>query len=373
MAISDEIKNIKELEYKAYASGLYFKASKIALAGIELAIKINDDESLIYFYYRSGHCLSEMGKTDEALFYLLKASQYNPNANPIDIYNAITNIIEISISKKPFKYSQNLLDDARKMIDRDMNKIEWRHKIDFLNGYLEYIRGNYLKSYEFYKTAYHFSHQCIDCPSYTNAVFIHELTSASYFLRDIASMRKWINDVRISVEDDKTSMLIIKMRYEKLKKCTTSYKLNTMAISLIDKTELIEKDSTYDYKEAIKVFFLTNYWEAIEIYMKKITFNKDNFFDLCFLGDKHLAKSRYILKLPSVNDEIEDDDFNMYVFKSKGHSEIAKAELQKAEYYYEKMKIIAKKEDERLETKHYSRTTQNRLDKVQKILNLLKG
>ena len=136
-----ELSRIQNLNREAYCAGLHAKAARIARQGAELASERRDHYWRVRLRFWEGASLFETGDTEAATAALMEAARPEPEADPADIYNAITTLIEIAIAGKTAAFTRRLIAQGREHLERS-GKTAWRHKLDLLEGDLAWVRGD---------------------------------------------------------------------------------------------------------------------------------------------------------------------------------------------------------------------------------------
>ncbi|MEH0019418.1 MAG: hypothetical protein V6Z89_07190 [Desulfobacter sp.] len=366
MATEQELKRIHNLVLKAYSAGLYIKAARLSHKGAEQAEAAGKIKEKVSFLFWEGESLGNVDK-EQAMIPLLQAATYQPEANPADTYNAMTSLIEISISTRPAASTRNLISQGRDHLRR-MGKEVWRHKLDHLEGNLETACFNFQQAQVCYATAWEYYSTNSNYPSYTEASHLSRLCENSFYLQDKTACADWLAELKQcnkKLEGDKqrlNQVLILQQRLLGEAGEKTVY----LAQEVLKKSDSIERIDTN--VPALRALILCGYWPLVEERIAATKWDKNDFNDMLFRADKHLLRALATLNLPMQDLELNPIiEIRSLAQPNCSHCTKAEAYLAKAVEFYRKTGSIAEKEDMRLMVSAYAETVQTRLEQVKRL------
>jgi hypothetical protein len=364
MTPESKMKRLKDLGYEAYKGGLYLKAAKIFHQGAELAKTYHNDQMLVHFLFCEGTSYKMAEQYDNALTPLMEAAaNRSPEANPADIYNASTNLIDISLKRKTATYTQNLIQQTRTWLENN-HKENWSHLLDLLAGKLAFNRGDFEASYAFQLDAWHVWRGGYPC--FTEAYHLSFLCTAAFMNQDIPALQKWVAAIEACVKNlegdqiDAQECRLLLFRAERSPNNLFSIPAD-MALSVLDRWELIEGVTGENLIDALRVLVLARRWLDIDRILNKYPLNNSEE-GLIFLGDNQLNRARDAFNLP-----LHDDEYAPHSTipdSHKGDAQQARKYLSQAMDYYTQGLEYAKEKDIRLETDYWCNTIHQRMKTV---------
>lgn len=347
--------------FEAYSSGLFHKAVQIFAQGVEQARKQNDERWEVKFLFCQGECLMNLNQTEEAVTVLMQAANHSsPNANPADVYNSLTKLIELSLINRNYPEIQQLIDQTQLWL-KQQNREHWQHRLQFLKGMLEYQRGNFQGAYDHVLEGW--NHQTDTYPSYTDSTFLNLLCNSSYYLKDLTKLSHWVNCFK-TTRNPTTNCYISEKRAKLLETllnqtCSTQVELARDTLEQVNQTD---NPNFFERVAALRVLMLAKQWVLLEHWLEILKPDEDGFDDVLFLGDERLTRARDALGLQLRNDEIDED--TPIPAHIPGNLHQGQQFLTEARARYEKTIPLAAKEDKRLQTEFYTTTLNARLERV---------
>ncbi len=366
------IKSLQEMAFETRKGGLYLKAARLFRQAGEIAVAHQDEESRIGCLFWEGACLSHAEKNEEALPLLMEAAaSRSPAADPADIYNAATKTIEICLRRKPVVFCRKLIEQTQYWLETN-RKEEWRHKLDCLAGELDFYHGDYETAYDLLLCAWNVWRD--QHPCYTAVSHLVWLCKAAFRRKDIDNLRKWVMTIESTKkkgEFDKifaTESRLLLFRSERTPSNDFSVAAD-LAVSAIDHLEIFEGITGKELIPCLRILILASRWPDVERVLAKhplgVTFDA-----LLFLGDERLCRAREALGM-----EVRDDEYDTEFPDPSEKISETKTGLQflsEAVSFYEQAMDEAGKEDDRLETDHYTKTLNERLSRVKRLETAVK-
>jgi hypothetical protein len=364
MTPESNMNRIWDLGYEAYKGGLYIKAAKIFHQGAELARTCHNDQKLVHFLFWEGESYKMAEQYDNALPPLMEAAaNRSPEADTADIYNASITLINISLERKTATYTQNLIQQTRTWLENN-HKENWSHMLDLLAGGLAFNRGDFEASYAFQLDAWHVWRGVYPC--FTEASHLNWLCKAAFMNQDIPALQKWVAAIEACVKNLEIDQIfaqecrLLLFRAERSPNNPFSIPAD-MALSVLDRWELIEGVTGEKLIAALRVLVLARRWLDIDRILNKYPLNNSEE-GLIFLGDDQLNRARDAFNLP-----LHDDEYAPHSTipdSHKGDAQQARKYLSQAMDYYTQGLEYAKEKDIRLETDYWCNTIHQRMKTV---------
>src|SRR4051812_6681041 len=137
------LSRLMRLAQDMYKAGKELKAAHLYGKGVVLATHLRAEREKVHCLFWQGHCLWETGRIDDSIPVLMEAGNCRaPEVDPADVFNTITNLIEISLSYRPEPACRALLTEACGYL-ASIGKQAWHHKLDHLEGKLDLARGEW--------------------------------------------------------------------------------------------------------------------------------------------------------------------------------------------------------------------------------------
>lgn len=362
------IRHLEKMAEEARRGGLYLKAAKIYHQAGELAQAQHDERARVSCLLWEGHSLSLANHYDEALPVLMQAAaSRSPEANPADIYNALTSALDIALERKSAAFCCALIQQTRDWLEQNQ-KEAWRHKLDLLTGKLELYRGEFAEAYRWFVDAWSVWRD--EYPSFTAVAHLRWLCDAAFRCRDLPHLRQWVaeiescdkkNDEWNKVNARERRLLLFRAERTAGSDFTAAADL---ARSIIDHWEMFEGTSGADMIPGLRALVLARRRPDVERVMARYTLN-EGFYGLLFSGDERLARAREALGMAMQDDEYDvefPDPLPPFPDAATGLQF-----LREATALYEQAMKEAAAEDERLETDYHVRTLHERLARAQRI------
>lgn len=380
MAEDREFHKIRELQWEAYRAGLIRKTAEVAHRGVEQARAVGSDYWRVKFLFGEGMALSELGDSDAAQIALLEATRPTPEADPADQYNALCGLIAIALNERDATYCRRLIVQGYAYLE-GVGKGGWRHKLDLLEGQLEFQRGRFEEADRCYRRGWEYQPKGNDYPSYTTAAYLYALIETAFARRSSEAMAHWqaelegCNKSGEADRDDEQSGRLLLLRALRAPAAGDVGGLDPaalpQALGLLRSQQAYDATSKSNLRIALRVLALAGHWTALDDWIGRLTWSVDGFKDPIFLGDERLCRSRYALGLP-----LRDDEWDRFLEEEQPPDaatlcsvtpvarDQALAFLAQARARYEGGGAEAQREDERLDTHWYTETLNQRLARV---------
>ncbi len=371
---TSSIEKLKDLGIEARKAGLYAKAARFYQQAGKLAEESRNEKERVECLFWEGYCLYLAGETDAAMPLLMEAANCrSPEADPADVFNASTMLIEISLDQKSASFCRKLITQTRNWL-AGINKTNWQHNLDWLEGKLEFARGNFATAYPMFVQAREGERQNPYYPAYTQATYLRYLCITAFYLHDTDSLKQWTEIIEVCEKNHEYDKVYAKharlclFRTERSVKGNFSH-ASELAISLLDMLKLFEAKDTEFYEsvyECLRILMLARRWQDFDHQLERFSL-KEDFAYFLFRGDEHLCRARESLGM-AVKDDQWDMDFPLPE-PDMPDAESGLNYLKEAAAFYEKAREEAQAKDERLETEYYTATLNGRLERVRAMEN----
>ncbi len=404
------LEQLRDLGEESHRAGLHAKAARFFGEARELAAQNGFENDRVYMLFWEAYSLVKMEDTEGAMPLLLEAAASRmPEINPADAFNAAVWLLEISLVEKPVSFCREFLAQTRAYLI-GINKQNWGHMLDFLEGSLEFHRGDFPRAHQHFLQAWETSPQStMAYPSYTPATYLEKLFDTAFHLRDHAGMQRWVEAIEAcfkEIEIDKIRAMSARMRMFRAERAEGGALSIAREIALVnlDALELVEGNYSRYNLDFLRVLMLARRWDVVERRLAGFSMD-DGFMLSIFRGDALLCQTREALGRPVLDDEYEippgSDNpgepilekganrtgeikagaFSSFlstllpaggathekeIFSKKPphlDSDRALILLKQAAQYYKKARKEALAEDERLETNYYTILVEGRLER----------
>jgi|GEM_PF-2823533 len=405
------IERLKDLGWEAYSGGLNLKGASLFRKARELAEAEKDERQRVHCLFSEGECLYQAGENDTATRLFLEAAYCRSSeADPAAVYNAAIKLIELSQKQKDAAYCQKLILQTRGYL-KGINKQAWQNKLDLLEGELEFMRGKLKEALPLFVEAWEGYQKNPGYPSFTTASYLIDLCGTAFYLRDMDNLVAWVEAIEAcekKLELDKVSAKIGRLYLFRAKRTLGKdfWPASDIALSALGTLSLVEGkgigigtlESTI---ECLRILAISSRWEDLDYWMAKFRVD-ESFGYLLFRGDERLCRARQALCLPVQDDEYEDFKLPEKNHKSDGcdkaeenrlslssiiarffpvgkktanpeaatqsaltiDKDKGRQFLNEAQGFFEKARIKAKSEDERLDTDWFTRRIDDRMARV---------
>ncbi len=304
------VEQLKDNGEEAHRAGLNAKAARFFSEARELAAQNGLEKDRVYLLFWEAYSLVKVGDSEAAMPLLLEAANSRmPEVNPGDAFNAAVWLLEISLGEKPVTFCRDLLAQTREYL-AGINKENWGHMLDFLEGSLEFLRGDLPLARQHFLQAWETSPQTtMAYPSYTPATYLEKLFDTAFLLRDVAGMKRWLEAIEAcmkEIELDKVRALGARLRMFRVERAERGdFSIaREIALASLDALELVEGNYSRYILDFLRVPMLARRWKMVE---RRLTgFSIDEGFMYCiFRGDALLCQAREALGAPILDDEYE--------------------------------------------------------------------
>lgn len=366
MDLQAEFDRLMELCLESFRSGQKRRSAEAARAAVKIAEAMGDHQRRVHALSWEGVSWADVDEKETALVLLLDAANAtHPQVDPADTFNAQARLIEIALEIKVRSDVINLIDSSRRFLEQ-IGKERWDHKLDLLQGTLEWSRGEYCLAFDYCLRSWH--RHSKDYPNYTQASHLYALCRTSFGLRDTERLKRYLEEwvrCRPETEGDEMRKLAAECLLARGERTWQSDPEQTLGSS----RTLLRRASMVDFKmheclDAIRSLALCGAFEEVKQQWNRYSskLKQPDFWDRLCEADLDLMYARSLAGMPPIDDEW-DTEFpapQPPFAKLSGCS----IELDRCEAVYHKLFDLAAKEDARLETGHYSRTLRERLERV---------
>ncbi len=357
-------KKLDKAGREAYKAGLHLKAAGFYREARRVAEVNRDERRRVNSLFWEGSSLYSGGEPDAALPLLLQAAETtSPEADPADVYTAMTQAIEIAHTRKPASFVRKLISDAWLHLER-LGKERWGHMLSFIEGRLAFAQGDYESALRAQRRAWDIDTG--NYPAFTRATYLFRLCQCCFALRDRQELAKWVDAIeanRPEIEEDRIRasegrLFLLRASDDRQSSQATAAEIARSVLRRLDAAEIADRLGAL---RALAVFGSHNEVER-QVEELQPSENGDLFALHLLRGDFALCRARAGLGM-----EPRDDEWDEH-FPSPSppfpDREGALRHLRDAEARFEEARPIACQEDERLETNHYTRTLDTRLERA---------
>lgn len=365
----DPATSSRHLREEAFKGGLYLKAAKLYRQAREAAEKANEERWRVYCLFFEGVSLYLANRIDDAMPLLMEAASCrDPAVDLADVYNAATTLVDISLYRKSATYCRKLIQQSREYLVT-ARKENWRHKLDLLEGELEYYRGNFQDAYQCFLDGWNYEQKSSGYPGFTRGAYLRCLCKMAFIMRDKTALHRWVKAIEEATKE-------AGHRDKLFAKCARLYLFRAerergsdfvfaseWALDTLASLDMFEMEALETPMECLRVLILARRWEEVDHRLSRYSF-VNNFFGLIFLGDERLARARDALGL-----EMQDDEYDTEFLLPSRPGENADLErgtrfLHESRAHYERAQGYTKTRDERLETHWCTETLTERLRRL---------
>ncbi len=375
---SADWRKLKQAGDQAYNAGLYRKAAGFFRQARRAAEESRDELGRVKCLMWEGESLALAGEADAALPLLLEAAQTSSaEADPADVYNAMTRAIEISADRKPAAFVRRLLADGWRHLER-LGKESWGHKLHLREGELAFARGDFESALRAQQRAWHIFPGTPAYPAYTAASHLACLCDCAFALHDREEMTRWVDAIeanRPETEEDRIGaslarLLLLRSAEDRDETRATAAEIARSVLRRLDASE----DGDLGFRlEALRALAVFGSHTEVERRLESLKpREQDEIFAYRLLGgDFALCRARASLEMEPRDDEW-DRDFPLPSPPFPGR-DAALDQLTAAEAAFEGARPVAEREDQRLETTFYSRTLDGRLERVRALRRVIEA
>lgn len=368
MTNDQEFRRIQDLQWEAYRAGLYRRAAEIAHRGAEQARAAGNSYWRVRFIFWEGDSRQHAGDLEAARISLLEAARPTPESDPADSYSALVALISVAVKNDEAGYCRRLITQGRDYLVA-MAKEEWRHHLDFQEGYLEYYRGEFERADHCLRKAHDVRRKHDDYPGYSRAAHLFHLVNAAFSRHDPAAVTRRQNELEECKKQSEYDKLVEQVGHLLLlraRRGNDSLAFDETAppaaLELLRRRQAVDDPDNSENRVALRALALALHWPALDDWLERLRWNETDFHDQLFLGDERLCRARHALGLPARDDEW-DEEFETPPPGALNQEE-ARDFLTQARARYDGIHPKAEAEDRRLETAWYTDTLDQRLARV---------
>ncbi|MCP4693137.1 MAG: hypothetical protein GY859_34160 [Desulfobacterales bacterium] len=305
------VAQLREFAEQAHRASLHVKAARIFGEAKDLAAQHGLEKDRVYLLFWEAYSLVKAEETDAAMPLLLEAANARmPEVNPADAFNAAVWLLEISLTRKPVSFCRDLISQTRDYLI-GINKQSWGHMLDFLEGSLEYHRGDFPRAHQCFLEAWESGPRTIRAyPSYTPATYLEKLFDTAFHTRDPAGMRKWVEAMEAcgkEIEVDKIRAMGARLRMFRADRAAGGdfHLAPEMALASLDVLELVEGNYSKYIIDFLRTLMLARRWQVLERRLGAFSL-EGGFRYYIFRGDTRLCQAREAMGAPIRDDEYEN-------------------------------------------------------------------
>ncbi len=377
----------------AYRARDYADCTRLATEGLQLAESSQDVATQTLMLVWLGESHWQRKETEQAVAALSRAAAAGPPADPGDVFNAISTLLNIAILERPLVEASALIAQGRAHLEHH-NQQRSRHMLDLSEGDLAAHRGDWQAALEHYQAAYEHQQGDTGSPRFTLISYQIKLAETSFMFGDAKALSHWCREINTApqqVEGDRLRAEQVRLlcyRAGIAEPAGARGDAVTTARRLLRWLEEIDGHQTDFARDAMHVLLREGDWLSVETWLDYPGIGDDPL----MRGDLHLARARRAVGLPasdpawSMARPIADGAANPPAKAgiSGSHpinttntqallTKMAKArdDLDAARAHYVGKRDWAAHEDQRLKTDHHRRILDARLQQVDALADQL--
>ncbi|MCF7978492.1 MAG: hypothetical protein K9L82_10825 [Chromatiaceae bacterium] len=381
-----ELNQIRRRFSDAYRARDLAACIRLATEGLHLTEARHDIATQTLMLVWLGESHWQLQQTEQAVAALSRAAKAEPPADPSDVFNAISTLLNISILERPLAEAKALIARGRAHLEQH-DQQRSRHMLDLSEGDLAARRGDWQAALQHYRAAY--EHQQVDTGSlcFTLASYQIKLAEVSFMFGDAKALSHWCREINAApktLEGDRLRAEQVRLlcyRAGIAEPAGARGDAVTTARRVLRWLEEIDGHREDFARDAMRVLLREGDWLSVETWLDYPGIGDDPL----MRGDLHLARARQALGLPahdpawSTATPTSDRPANPLAKASAnslsplniarttiGLNKISKArdDLEAARAHYVGKQAWAAHEDQRLETDYHRRMLDARLQQV---------
>ncbi len=389
-----ELNQIRRRFSDAYRTRDYANCTRLAAEGLRLAEASHDvaTQTLMLLWLGESHW--QRKETEQAFAALSRAVAAEPPADPGDVFNAVSTLLNIAILERPLAEVRTLLAQGQAHLQQH-DQQRSRHMLDLSAGDLAARRGDWQAAQQHYQSAFEHQQGDTGSPRFTLASYQIKLAEASFMFGDAKALSHWCDEINAApkqVEGDRLRAEQVRLlcyRAGIREPAGARGDAATTARRLLRWLEEIDGHQADFARDAMHVLLREGDWLSVETWLDYPGIGDDPL----MRGDLHLARARHKLGMPardlawSTAIPTTDGAGNPSARASAsgptpitlastktGSFKVSKArdDLQAAKAHYLGRQAWAAQEDERLETDHHRRLLNARLQQIEDMANQLR-
>jgi hypothetical protein len=388
-----ELKQIRRRFSDAYRARDFAACIRLASAGLHLTEASHDIAAQTLMLVWLGESHWQLKQTEQAIAMLSRAAKAEAPADPSDVFNAISTLLNISILERPLAEAKALIAQGRTHLEHHGQQRS-RHMLDLSEGDLAARRGDWEAAQQHYRAAY--EHQQVDTgsPRFTLASYQIKLAEVSFMFGDAKALSHWCREIDAApktVEGDRLRAEQVRLlcyRAGIAEPAGARGDAATTARRVLRWLEEIDGHREDFARDAMRVLLREGDWLSVETWLDYPGIGDDPL----MRGDLHLARAGRALGLTALDPawstatltSCGTDNPPAKASASRlsplniarttiGLSKIIKArdDLEAARGHYVGKQSWAAHEDQRLETDYHHRILDARLQQVDAMANQL--
>lgn len=368
---SVSLENLVEATFQAYKAADFESAVRFGDEAAKLARGMGDYAALAVSQWWRGDALVQKGKLRESLPHLLEVVKLtDPAVDPSFQQIAAAQIIQVAIHIYPLSLVYRLLDEAENRFG-GLSGLGLRQTTMYARASLELLRGNFKDALGCASEALRLKQQSSSGLGVTFTYLSHILQVARcYFrLRDsdgVAEMASVADEVPVEIEYDRFFRIGVHLLLERLRH--PHARLGTRAIN--DSREILRFTNPSQgievldlFMEGIRALIRAHMWDEVGNFLQmlpeELPSDALKFGAILLRGDALVAEARSVLKMPDFDDDLAGPDAHLGRLTRSG---AVLEMLKRATGCYCSICEMANSEDDRLGTRHFSTTIQQRIN-----------
>jgi hypothetical protein len=365
---------LREQAGQVRRAGHYARAAQLERQAVELAETLGLPGERARALLWEGYSLRQAGEDDLALAALLQAiHEPAPTADPADRFGALTTILHISLERKSVHFCRALLEQGRRELAESRQL--WSVLLDFLEGELAYRQGDFAAAWNWHEHAW--AGRRDTHPRLTPATHLWALCRTAFRRREPAEVERLAHrlcELRPNSALERPLVLRAQWLSWRAQRAATAASVAADPAPVEQARVFLAAAGENDVRdggarlEALRVLALAGDWDLIAADLRQKALHPDAFETALGLGDLALGRARAALGLPAV-----DDDYGQPV---TGISPVAPdadrvaAAFGEAEQGYRETGRFAGELDQRLQTRWYGDTVQERQARLNQLRSL---
>lgn len=369
--------DLRKAAHSAYEAGLHIQAARLFQTCAEQAKLLRDEPARMNALFWQGNSLMLAGEHDAALPLLLQVANAATVAglDPGVRYDALTDVLDIAAGSRPYALLRRILADGDSLL-ASLGKPEWRHKLDLLNSLIELARGQVDQAARLAQAAWHLARRAPGEQTYAHSEYLMALARAAFARRDPDTVRTCEADAAAVGKTDNDRLnqhriTLLRLRAERIPHGLPHHARDTaQAAAALMRAMTLSGDAVH--REIGRLWCLTGDFAAAAAVgaRTRTTYDRDVLAWLIYDGDAQLCRARAALGLAVADDEYDVE----FPLPGPAHrpprasaADGAAAAAQALDFFTQAIPVAAR-EDERLETGHWSRTVSARIDRARSLL-----
>ncbi len=344
-----EFEQLRERAWQERRAGRYAQAAELERQAAEWAETAGQPGLQVQAWLWEGYCLRQAGDSDTALAILMQAvNSVAAEIDPADSYSALTTVIAIALNRKPAAFCRRLLAQGREYLD-NLGRPQWRPMLDFLEGELEYTRGDFAAAWTHYQRAWENRQDSYPC--FTAVTHLWALCRTAFRRCDPAALQQVVASMEAQEDLQVLEKLLIERARLLLWRACRHLEMELvveLALDTLNTAGLIQLEDKGAVRDGLRVLALTERWQLLDEASSRYPLG-NGFEDWLCLGDLALGRMRAASGLPAQDTEYGGEPPALLETQKKMPA-TALEPWRRVEHCYRTAQPLAVAEDRRLET-----------------------